>query len=308
VTWTGAHQVWCLWTLLALNGCAQVGTTYTPARAAYAGGARQIVELAVVAYEDDMQALKAAGGVVLGQMAAAGNGFARQDDVRDRVRRDAADRGATHVVFAASYEEEDRTPVQYNTQCKDGRCLTTSSGGDRFYRPHAAYVLIRVPRKNWARLPDALLVEPLPSQSPAALEGGGTGLAGLLGLRGGEPSRRQKRVPIEEMEQVERWETSPSKEARRSNADRSRTIRRDCYARAKVEFQEAELDGKDDQSAAERADVSGASFGDAFAEMKSRDAADRERVASEAAPRERALRWYRQCVLRESKARTSSTP
>lgn len=89
-------------------------------------------------------------------MEGAGNGFAGQNDVRERVRRDAAERGATHVVFVAAHDEEDRTPAQYHTRCRKGSCSTTTSGDYRFSRPHAGYLLVKVPRRNPAQLPLAL--------------------------------------------------------------------------------------------------------------------------------------------------------
>jgi hypothetical protein len=147
----------CHWgVVMRLAGCARVHTTYTPAKSEYVSGKRQSVRMARVAYPGDLPELLKFGGEVLGRIDAAGNGFAGQGDVEERIRRDAAELGATHVVFISSYEEEDHLPVQYHTQCAQGSCTTTTSGGERFTRPHAGYVLVRVPHGRWEELPPAL--------------------------------------------------------------------------------------------------------------------------------------------------------
>lgn len=159
--------------LIALAGCARVWIDYTPAKAEYAGGMPQTVPLATVAYEGDIPALVAAGGEALGRIEGAGNGFAGQRDVEERVRRDAASRGATHVIFVKAYAEQDQTPDQYQTTCaKNGVCTTTNVGGVSFSRPHAGYVLIRVPEANLAALPVALRVSTATeAPTPPAPEG-----------------------------------------------------------------------------------------------------------------------------------------
>lgn len=152
--------------ILALAfGCARSSATFTPAKAEYRDGASREVSDAYVGYEGDLQALLEAGGIVLGHMEGSGNAFADHGDVEEHVRRRAADWGATHIVLISASDEEDRTPVEYRTQCDvsspsryaaSADCTTTSSGGIRFYRPRAGYTLIRVPARHMAELPRAL--------------------------------------------------------------------------------------------------------------------------------------------------------
>jgi hypothetical protein len=166
---------WAAGLLLVVAGCASVGTSFTPDKAEYRHGASPQVSKAFLAYRGDLPALLEAGGVVLGQMEGNGNGFAGQGDVEERVRERAAEWGATHVVFISASNEEDHTPVEYHTTCAGnavGRyasadCTTTTSGGVRFYRPHAGYTLIRVPSSNIPALPVALGGQGLAQRQPA---------------------------------------------------------------------------------------------------------------------------------------------
>jgi len=106
-------------------GCARVRTTYTPNKAEYREGVPPSTDEALVAYEGDVPTLVEAGGKVIGSMEGAGNGFASHGSVERKVRREAAEMGATHVVFVSAYDEEERTPVSYETKCSGNRCFTT---------------------------------------------------------------------------------------------------------------------------------------------------------------------------------------
>jgi hypothetical protein len=213
--------------IMALTSCVRVSTAYTPAKSEYADGVAPSVDEAVLAYEGDVATLLEAGGVVIGDMQGAGNGFANHGSVERKVRARAAALGATHVVFVAAHDEEERTPISYNTSCKGNNCVTTTSGGYTFYRPRAGYLLIRVPSSSWNKLPDALGGPALTAAEPPRKR---TGLAGFLGLRGSRSRAESRSTAEPEAKWQDRGSSTVNESA--STGTGTTATRRRCYQQA----------------------------------------------------------------------------
>lgn len=147
-------RLWQLGLVWVLTGCAQVTTTYTPSKAVYADGVRPTVNIASVAYQGDMPALMQAGGEVIGRMEGTAGASVEEAALRERIRIDAAARGATHVVFETTREQA--APPTGMVQ----------GGGTGAPRSRVIFVLIRVPTERWATLPESLQATPLPARTP----------------------------------------------------------------------------------------------------------------------------------------------
>jgi hypothetical protein len=262
---------WHVWGAGLLAACARVGTTYTPVKAEYKNGMNRTVSLAAVAYEGDVPALINAGGEVIGRMDGAGNGFSGHGDVQERVRRDAAERGATHIVFVAAHAEEDRTPVQYNTACKNGVCTTTQSGGFRFDRPYASYLLVRVPLANSGRLPVALR-----GGRPNTLAPSSPGSGGASPLPIGTTIKKARLRKQRAIEQA----------------------RRHCYDETKVRMGEAMTDA--DEAALDAEAVTAIDAAEMRILASRPGAAEQTEAARNLAQTADPLQWYRMCVADEA--------
>jgi len=246
--------------------------------------------MALVAYKGDLRALLEAGGDVIGQMDGSGNGFAGHADVEARVRRDAAELGATHVVFISSYDEEDSTPVQYQTTCNarstgsraTADCTTASTGGVRFYRPHAGYTLIRVPARRLTELPVAL---------------GGDGRRARASARTGlrapplrtEPARASNGSPRENVA------TAPVEAGQLRGK-----IRQRCYEQAEKRFRATPDVGEPTVPTVDpdKSDDAATGWGARYAERKESGAPPPPEQETD---REKAARWYRGCVARDGR-------
>jgi hypothetical protein len=120
---------------------------------------------AVPCDEGDVQALQAAGGVPIGTIdAKALTVTASADDVADEATRVAAKRGGTHVLLTGRGEESFTyvQPGQERTQCQkidgvlDCQRSFTPPTQTTVHEPTASFVVFRVPRQNWAQLPEGL--------------------------------------------------------------------------------------------------------------------------------------------------------
>lgn len=281
--------------------CSRVSTSYTPNKAEYRNGVQPTTKLAVVAYEGDIETLVAAGGKVIGSMNGAGNGFSSQRNVERKVQRNAAELGATHIVFVSAYAEEDRTPVSYHTSCQGQRCTTTTAGGYRFYRPRAGYVLIRVARKNWSRLPAALggpdTAAPPPRTRPKR-----SSFAAMLGLRENSDAPAAHKAPARTRDPAKERKVSPE-------------VRERCYAAARAEVsddpQEAALappgpvaEAGSAEPPASRAASFGSSYGALKAQDETRNEASTSQTQGPLTHDEKLRRAYWVCVKRETQQET----
>lgn len=163
---------------LALSACASVGTSYQPNQLAYEHGAAPLTDRAVRVYEGDLRTLIVSpDSVVLGTMTGGGNAFAGQSDVREKVERDAAKLGATHIILARAETVTTEAPSTARTNCEQvgtqTDCTTIEQPGATFYKPLASYLMVRVPAEQWAKLPVAL--RPLPPAPPVPEPGSSWG-------------------------------------------------------------------------------------------------------------------------------------
>lgn len=278
--------------LLVVVACTRpaVSTHYTPDKAKYRSGVAPVALLATVAYQGDIPALVEAHGEIIGDLAADGNRKAGQRDVESTVRRRAAALGATHVVFIAAHTQTHQGPSTYRTKCASERCITQESLGDISKTPHARYILIPVPRTNWARLPSSLWVTVQSTKRSPARAPQRSGLAITLGF------------PEEVMPEPREASSPEDVETRKANVQRSTEIRQRCFEQAQNELSGMKLAANAPEltESTERSpQLAAAGFGEAYASMKAQDVARRQK-ASEATPKERALQWYRACVARES--------
>jgi hypothetical protein len=160
-------RIWISLFGLVLAAC--VNTEYTPYRAEYGEGLPRVTDIAVLAQRGDVEALVAAGGFPIGTMTGYGNAYASHSAVESRVRESAAERGATHILFASSWVSTSYTPVSATTKCTGNTCNTTTTGGEEISKPRAGYVLVRVPLERWVELHLALQPKPLgPATQSAA--------------------------------------------------------------------------------------------------------------------------------------------
>jgi hypothetical protein len=156
--------------VLTLGGCARPQSSYTPYTAAEQGQPK-VVERAVLAYEGDVPALEAVGGVLLGELTMRANGVSYA--VRERALVEAADRGASHVVFGGERRTEtsveltpSRKVVSVNASAApagnetyiSATTTTTAPPGTHIpiVRNSGTYYLVRVPIRGWCNLPAAL--------------------------------------------------------------------------------------------------------------------------------------------------------
>jgi hypothetical protein len=147
-------------------GC--VSTEYTPYKTEYGNGFPRVTNAAILAREGDVEALVGAGGFQIGTMTGYGNAYASFSLVESRVCEDAAERGATHVLFETSWVDRSYTPVTATTECKGNKCYTQTNGGDSVDRARAGYALIRVPPEHWSKLHHTLQPQALPGSQSAA--------------------------------------------------------------------------------------------------------------------------------------------
>jgi hypothetical protein len=127
-----------------------------------------VTHQAILINADEYAAVQQAGGVVIGTISSEGQRWHDENDLNDKVEHDAADKGGTHV-FRTNQGEDVMTyqhPATVTKDCsrdEDGvSCEKTYQPAydSEVRRPTAEYQVIRVPRANWASLPEMLQPAP----------------------------------------------------------------------------------------------------------------------------------------------------
>lgn len=127
-----------------------------------------VTHQAILVDADEYATVQQAGGVVIGTISSEGQRWHDENDLNDKVEEAAADEGGTHVFRTnqgedVSIYEHPETVTKECTHDADGRsCEKTYQPAyeSEVRRPTAEYEVIRVPRANWASLPEMLQPAP----------------------------------------------------------------------------------------------------------------------------------------------------
>lgn len=148
-----------MWMVIALAGCVSTDFHSRTGRTFPA-----VTHHAILVDDGEYGLIQQAGGVVIGSISSEGQNWHDTNDLDDKVEREAADQGGTHVhrsnagtdVTTYSHPE---TVTKSCTRDEDGRhCEKTYQPAydSEVRRPTAEYQVIRVPRERWASLPEML--------------------------------------------------------------------------------------------------------------------------------------------------------
>lgn len=149
--------------LVSLPSCASTSVAYRPRSAVTSA---PIAASAMMAYEDDVKTLAEAGGTVLGEIHAGGNGFADNTDLQTKACEEAARRGGTHVLILNEgyVQRVTTTPGSATIDTTMNRQGTQATTNVSYMPPQdfivnlpvGSYLVVRVPESGWAGLPNGL--------------------------------------------------------------------------------------------------------------------------------------------------------